>query len=541
MLNRTTIITYVVLITFSFLIFRLVTNNVTSQYQIFVQFTKDLKKNVPVSISNDNVPLGQVSKADNNKIPATLPEILQIEDEESMESTTVTVNEVDSDTPNIVVITTTVEPEHVDFFEVDETPLEKALTEPKNSEPTEKLSDTFDTIFNPNKTYPLNPNRLKVLIVAQYRGGSTLSSDAFNINPDSAFLFEPLAATPHTATLKRDVFGQDVEDQKLSKEDMDHFFGIVNDYQRDILNGIFNCQLPNLNEFFTTEHLNQIGEIGGPNKKRQYTRWVNYGMTFPEYPRNLFQAPFCDNLTYNKNGNMGQIGKCWGLKKKIKQHWSNMCRSKRMISAKVIRLEDINVLKNTDFYDDPYFKMIMVIRDPRGVLNSRLSVSHEKNKVKRTQMIQNWTNVLKKRYASYIDLINTSPKKNKNILMVRYEDFALDTNSHLNRIFKFLNLDTKNNPEIKENYQLVKKTLFDETHSDEWHRTNSYGTAKRNAKKTVVKWKNYLPWDEVVKVQEGFGDKKFWERFGYHYIGSQADFKKITADELIGEDWSLKL
>ena len=56
MLNRTTIITYVVLITFSFLIFRLVTNNVTSQYQIFVQFTKDLKKNVPISISNDDIP-----------------------------------------------------------------------------------------------------------------------------------------------------------------------------------------------------------------------------------------------------------------------------------------------------------------------------------------------------------------------------------------------------------------------------------------------------------------------------------------------------
>ena len=52
---------------------------------------------------------------------------------------------------------------------------------------------TFDQIYNSSKSYPKNPDQIKVLIMAQWRGGSTLLSDVFRFNSkNSLYLYEPL-------------------------------------------------------------------------------------------------------------------------------------------------------------------------------------------------------------------------------------------------------------------------------------------------------------------------------------------------------------
>ena len=50
----------------------------------------------------------------------------------------------------------------------------------------------FSPIYDPKKTYNPEKERIKLLLVAQWRGGSTLISDIFNLNPFVCYNFEPL-------------------------------------------------------------------------------------------------------------------------------------------------------------------------------------------------------------------------------------------------------------------------------------------------------------------------------------------------------------
>merc|ERR1719350_2379076 len=104
------------------------------------------------------------------------------------------------------------------------------------------------------------------------------------------------------------------------------------------------------------------------------------------------------------------------------------------------------------------------------------------------------------------------------MMIVRYEDFALNPILLAKKVYEYLDIDF---PET------VKKELLEITRgasskkkytSDKTYR---YGTT-RNSKKVVFKWRNKLDWETVRILQEGCRDTL--DEFGYRLF-TKNEFK----------------
>ena len=148
---------------------------------------------------------------------------------------------------------------------------------------------------------------------------------------------------------------------------------------------------------------------------------------------------------------------------------------------------------------------------------------------------------LKERYQSYIKLVEQTDKIDNHpekVLIFRYEDFALDSNKYTEKIYNFLQLDIKNNPEHLKNFNYVKDKLFKETHGKaEKSPTSSFGTADRDAKKIISKWKKTMDWQIVDHIQKHFGGKDVWERVGYRFYENKEDYEKADEGSVVKKQW----
>ena len=159
-------------------------------------------------------------------------------------------------------------------------------------------------------------NQRHIIILTLYRSGSTFFSELFNRNNDSMFIFEPL----HSYKM--------LEDRNVFPKPSRLLF------TQKLLKAIFECDFSNIPHGILLKDL-------------------CFHLGTYDYIRSL--APFCN---YTANGIDSAL-------------MSSSCRKYRSVVAKTILIHDIADIK--DVIINSNIKIIHLIRDPRGVMNSRVN------------------------------------------------------------------------------------------------------------------------------------------------------------------------
>ena len=376
---------------------------------------------------------------------------------------------------------------------------------------------------NTSVTQLRTPPQKKILIIAEYRGGSTFTSELFNKNPYATFLFEPFLLAA----------GRNDENRQLS-----------------ILNEIYNeCSLPNVGKYLTYEY----------RMKHQNVKAVLRGcevsnVCFRSSSVSLNREPFCEKKSKWTQSALSQTSqtrvkrtrymntKC----PKINYNtFQSFCQSKDFITSKVIRANSLEMLENDFLNKDENFYVLYVIRDPRGVYSSRNSI-HKFSKSGKENYVGSLDRALKlscefyKKNVEYLKRIlqssgdsreSSRPEwltKNR-IIPVRYEDLALNPEYYTDKIYDLIGNDKGKN--------IVKQILLKETHQAKSNLKNTYGT-KRDAKYTISAWTRKLNFEsETKKIQEYCGEELMRD-LGYRSFGSDKEqVESIYKDGILFENW----
>ena len=175
--------------------------------------------------------------------------------------------------------------------------------------------------------------------------GSTVISDIFNKNPYAEFLFEPfLIRNEGMFTNDNPYIKQQKEPDiylpsfNLSQIEID---------QMEILDDNFHCRYVDLAKRYLTEKF--MTELSSVNQHyhQLYTNVcqpLNY--CFPQFNRNFFvdETVFCSPTGVKQHGGR-IIDSCRKrLKENLPKFYSNMCRSKRIVVSKVVRMFDLSLI-----------------------------------------------------------------------------------------------------------------------------------------------------------------------------------------------------
>lgn len=163
------------------------------------------------------------------------------------------------------------------------------------------------------------------------------------------------------------------------------------------------------------------------------------------------------------------------------------CRSAKVIAAKTIRLSmrQAEVL----LASDPTVKVIHLVRDPRGVIASRLEFNErfrrEPTAIQATKLCsQVMQNIDKSKEISGIF--------HKRILTVRYEDIAETPVAAARQLYEFLGLDLT---------PLIQKYIWDITYAG-LGGACVLCTVRKNASSTANAWRNKLQFESVSNIQK---------------------------------------
>ena len=398
------------------------------------------------------------------------------------------------DSNQILSVRTSGQPEKIrkslleaEFFD---TKPENALYPKPNSPPENLNTDQTSSSFR----------RKKVLIIAEYRGGSTFAGEIFNQNLQASYLFEPLFLSRRFPT-EPEVNAKNIE--------------ILKDY-------FDNCNYPTMDKYLLNE-----------------THYLNQNLRSFSMDKDYKNCALGNTCFLHKNRMMVDLTKIYpnyatGLsnQKQFQKAFKQKCLNLPITSAKAIRLYDLKHLEA--FKDDPDFYAIYIIRDPRGMFNSKTAVVGDWH-----SSPPKWIrNNLEKQCENfeinvpYLQSANGNWLKNK-LLAFRYEDLALSPNESLDQIYNFIGSSagledlkekitsmtsySKDNvapPVINKSVGTVQQTLF------------AYDT-NRNSNKVVFKWVKKMPWSYVNVIQTSCG-RELIEKLGYDFIEDSDEFEKLA-------------
>ena len=345
---------------------------------------------------------------------------------------------------------------------------------------TKELSGST-TVSNSTSAH-YHTDRVNVALFAAMRTGSSFVGELLSKRNDFFYLFEPGLRLQSVMKLKN--FTQVIHMTKYL----------------ELLDGVYRCNYTNLDYFLRyssmTDYENQRKHIPGLMSPKTC---VHYRID----PRNNRTRRFCDPIT-------PAIAEA-------------KCKAKKYVMVKMIRIHDINLLLPLIFDKEIKLKVIHLVRDPRGVVASRLMLYYN---TFRTAIFSEryyggpmratveeycrtwWSNVEIGRYAKEI---------RKNYLLLRYEDAADDPYGTASRIYEFLGIGKHIPRKVFE--WLVNNTL--ETVPG----TSPYST-KRDSKATSEQWRTKLTFD-VIKMIENTGMcRKLMDAVGYVPVFDQDDLKK---------------
>lgn len=189
-------------------------------------------------------------------------------------------------------------------------------------------------------------------------------------------------------------------------------------------------------------------------------------------------------------------------------------------------------------------KVIQVVRDPRGVFMSRISL-----KTKYNLALTKYPGVLQKEardlcnrgvedvrfvqkaYATHPDVIKN------NYLLVRYEDLTANATYYVNKIYDFIGLapDDVVSTWAKQATDAVKPKTDKLTNSEKKQQSGHFGTARDNPKETALAWRDKITPEILTAINEKCGD--YYDVFKYPLNASEGDYDEpFSMDYIIGRD-----
>lgn len=383
----------------------------------------------------------------------------------------------------------------------------------------------------------LSTSPIKVLLLTEYRSGSTFSAELFNKNPKAFYYFEPLFA------ISKD--GNGKENQILKEKS-----GLY-------LKNLLNCNMPDLKQVYNhkkgNEHLSancwdeNFCWRSRSDRLRKFPfcgrpEEVNGGQPVPVFPeRKALNTCGPVNLALaEKECSESDIVVTKTIRFPVLEYLEDQILD-TSISKFGENLENYfpgyaddevdesisNFLKNSfTFQKSNNFRIIYIIRDPRGMAASRVKIGYgwSTKTEKGLDMIKNICenlnsniNYIKKQQQLGTSFNQNNWLRNK-ILIIRYEDLTLNSLEVADKVYKFLNLENS------KGYQSVKNWATSEV------RRKKRGTwdtdrSKETALKSISKWSKILNFEVINSIQENCGP--VFENLGY---------KKVKEEDLFDEN-----
>lgn len=322
---------------------------------------------------------------------------------------------------------------------------------------------------NVSSIIPSPTNKIKVLLVARWRSGSTFTSSFLSAINNSYNVFEPLYSYINPP------WQQGVAYEKLQTTESDE-----NIYSNFIKTTFINY------------YYNFIPPIDTIRRFPSKNHWPWYSDNKGVYHQNL-------------------------AVKKI--------NSSSVLIAKTIRLRSLALLPKEIVEDDVNFKIIYLVRDPRGLANSRLRGTDKRNNHwnwGQAATIEKLTRVCET-YQRFLNYRKNHHQTTK-IQVVRYEDIAINPYYWAGKIYLHLGLKL-NDPENQYLLDFIQQV----TNSD----TNDKIT--ENSSKIAVSWIEKMQSEAIEVVQNSEECEKVFKAFGYKKIENSHAIKelklKIASDD----------
>ncbi|XP_016296532.1 carbohydrate sulfotransferase 1-like [Sinocyclocheilus anshuiensis] len=358
---------------------------------------------------------------------------------------------------------------------------------------------SFDWMCDEYPYFSCNSSRkTNILILATPRSGSSFFGQLFNQHSDVFYLFEPLyhvqiILMPH-ATPRRCA----VEHRLMLEA------------SRDLLRSLYNCDFYFLESYIMPRPANHTTD-------KLFRRGAS---------KALCSMPVCDAFSPS-DGNIEEgdcVRKCASLNLTLA---TESCREKQHVAIKTVRIPELSDLKA--LIKDPRLnlKVIQLVRDPCGILSSRIETFHD------TYCLwQIWRDTGRKPYnldvtylttmcTDFLNSVSTGlsrpPWLHGWYMLVRYEDLARNPLQKSKEVYKFLGLSMErnvvdwihNNTEGNNNESAVHK----------------YGTLRDSAA-NAESWRLNLSNDMVNYTQTVC--KHILDELGYKAVNSPEDLKNMS-------------
>ena len=354
---------------------------------------------------------------------------------------------------------------------------------------TDPQSDSID---------PLKSAAKNVFIAGLWRGGLSFLGEIFNRNPHAIYLFEPDSM-------------QSALSDKTSEGRYTH---MVKYFSKMFKSCVFTDPV----EIILADEKGRENVFFG--KSNQARLCLQDGVCFRKNSRKLFGT--CKGRYSYKPGN--------GCGRLNFTQTREICEKSDVLAVKSIVLPGLDSLEGlwggvTDGLSDASeTKVILYIRDPRGLFNSRKRTGDTYNNYIHTcnQLLQNMEFLKKSGFKN-----RNSSSKNNNLFILRYEDFGTNPMNITREIYNHFGINDRGLTDVL--------TFLEKSTTSGPNSGGQYGTS-RNSEKTVVKWMGEISWADVDGVQKECG-KGIFDFFGYSFYENEYEFEKGLNGPVL-EDWT---
>ncbi|XP_033112492.1 carbohydrate sulfotransferase 1-like [Anneissia japonica] len=333
----------------------------------------------------------------------------------------------------------------------------------------------------------------KIMILASMRTGSSFLGRLFAENNDVFYLYEPGRRV--MVYLRRENITSNLIEGKLL----------------DIIWNTFQCSFADMDFYIKT--LSRL----------------------PIHPRRVeIPATVNNRICEGYNGSIGDFLRCQPVTRDLLE---NVCNTKKYVVIKTIRISNLNLLR--PLVKEHNLKVVHLIRDPRGVISSRmLLVPTVRKRMKQEQRIvfnvTDLTSDMKTNIRTYcsdwlknLEIGHHMALFSDNYFAIRYEDVAIKTSEKIREIYT--NLGIKIIP-----YK-VKQWIKENTHfSRPTGRMSWLFSTQRNSSANAESWRTKMTMQLVEYIQNVTNCEKLMRIAGYKKVLSQADLTD-SSKTFIGE------
>ena len=181
----------------------------------------------------------------------------------------------------------------------------------------------------------------------------------------------------------------------------------------------------------------------------------------------------CINYIYDKTAN-------------CREDLTSICQQTDIRATKVIRFH-METAKHM-LLKDPYIKVVLYVRDPRGIIESRVRNGKPEN---RSLALQNEASLLCEKMSDDLKVFNElSAISPESFMLVKYEDIVADYHSVLSRVYDFIGREVPS--DVTE--------YFEEAMGGSKGEGNHMSTFRENSTATSTQWKRNLSRQEIHQI-----------------------------------------